>query len=88
MNFIIRYAVCFFTLDLTNLETYKFDVDTNWMLANVCFRDCLDEYINNDYFENITKRISECDVIINPIANNRMFDIITEFIDGSITNEQ
>ena len=33
-------------------------------------------------------KINEADVIVAPIADNRMFDLISEFVDGVITNEQ
>ena len=41
-----------------------------------------------DEVKEIVNKINEADVIVAPIADNRMFDLISEFVDGVITNEQ
>ena len=77
-----------FKLDLSNLITYKFDVNTEWMIAIAYFRGWIDDYKECNYVKNILKKIDGCDVVIAPIADNRMFDLIAEFVEGSITDEQ
>ncbi len=77
-----------FRLDLKGLKTYKFDMDTEWMIAIAYFRGWIEEYKDHNCIKNILNKVNDCDVIIAPIADNRMFDIIAEFIEGNITDEQ
>ena len=48
----------------------------------------LDEYKNNSLVLKIINELEDVDVIIAPIADNRMFDIINEFVENEITDEQ
>ena len=77
-----------FKVGTSDLNILKFDVDNNWMLAISYFRGWLDEYKESKIIKNIIQKINEADVIIAPIADNRMFDIINEFSEGSITDKQ
>ena len=77
-----------FKLDTRNLNILKFDVDNDWMLTISYFRGWLDEYKESKIIKNIIQKINEADIIIAPIADNRMFDIINEFSEGSITDKQ
>ena len=38
--------------------------------------------------DDIVNKVKKADVVIAPIADNRMFDILSEFVDGSITDLQ
>lgn len=71
-----------------NLKVLKFDVDTKWMLAIAYYRGRLDEYKNSKVIKEIDKEVKDADYIIAPIADNKMFSIISNFIDGEITDEQ
>lgn len=77
-----------FALKLNDLKIVKFNVDTEWMLAIAYYRGWIDEYRNNSIINNIINKVKNADIIIAPIADNRMFDLISEFIDGVVTNEQ
>ncbi len=88
ISFIDTCIVYCFRLDLRNLKMHKFEVDTEWMIAIAYFRGWIDEYKNSRFVKDILNEISHCDVIIAPIADNRMFDIIAEFVEGDITDEQ
>ncbi len=77
-----------FTLNINQLKILKFNVDTEWMLAIAYYRGWLKEYENNSLVNDIVEKVEKADVIVAPIADNRMFDLISEFVDGSITNEQ
>lgn len=77
-----------FQADLQDLKTYQFDVNTEWMIAIAYFRGWIDEYRDCEYVMSILRKIKDCDIIIAPIADNRMFDIISEFVEGNITDEQ
>ena len=88
ISFINMNMVYCFNLNLSNLNIYKFNVDTEWMIAIAYYRGWLEEYKESTFIKTIINKIKECDVIIAPIADNRMFDIITEYVEGSITDEQ
>jgi len=71
-----------------NLKVLKFDVDTKWMFAIAYYRGRLDEYKDSKVIKEIDKEVKDADYIIAPIADNKMFSIISNFIDGEITDEQ
>lgn len=77
-----------FSLITEDLKIAKFNVDTEWMLAIAYYRGWIPEYKQNIIIRNIIKKVENVDIIIAPIADNRMFDLISEFVDGVITNEQ
>ena len=77
-----------FNLNLTNLKTYRFDVSSSWMIAIAYYRGWLNKYCNHKVILDILKNTEKVDVIIAPIADNRMYDIITNFIESEITDEQ
>ena len=77
-----------FKLNLTDLIIYKFNVDLKRMIAIAYYRGWLEDYKNDSFIKNIIKIVNDCDVVIAPIADNRMFDIISEFVEGTITDEQ
>ena len=47
-----------------------------------------EQYEQDKILKSIIEKVENADVIIAPIADNRMFDLISEFVDGVITNEQ
>lgn len=77
-----------FHLDTNELNITHFAVNREWMIAIAYFRGWLDEYKNNNYVKKIIAKVNNSDVIIAPIADNRMFDIISEFVRGEITDLQ
>lgn len=83
-----RNFVYCFCLNTKNLKIYKFGVDTEWMIAIAYHRGWLENYKNNPLVEKIVGKLPSYDIIIAPIADNRMFDIIAEFVEGEITDEQ
>lgn len=81
-------SVYAFNLNLNGLRIKKFNVDKEWMIAIAYYRGWLKEYLNHPYVEKILSSVDEHDIIIAPIADNRMFDIISEFVRGEITDSQ
>ena len=77
-----------FKFDTKDLKIVRFDVNSDWMLAIAYYRGWIEEYENNTIIKQIVKSVEEADAIIAPIADNRMFDIISEFVEGTITDEQ
>lgn len=77
-----------FTLDLSGLKVVEFETDIDWMLLVCHFRKMILEYDNNPIILNLLNRIKDVDVIIAPIADNKMFNIMRQFGDGDITTVQ
>lgn len=72
----------------TKLNVVNFDIDEEWMLAIAYYRNRIPDYINNKKISNIIKKVDNADVIIAPIADNNMYLVIENFIDGIITDKQ
>ena len=77
-----------FRLNLNDLKIYKFNVNAEWMIAIAYFRGWLNDYKDSPLIKELINKLSSYDVIIAPIADNRMFDIIAEFVENEITDEQ
>ena len=77
-----------FKLDLSDLNVMQFVVNKEWMIAIAYYRGWINQYSNNEFLKSIISKVNESDVIIAPIADNRMFDIISEFVRGEITDLQ
>ena len=74
--------------DCTNLKGKEYTVSREWMLMIAYFRDRLGEYANAGIIKQLIEEQQGVDYIVAPIADNRMFEIIDQFIDGEITDEQ
>jgi len=70
------------------LKSRKYIVDRDWMLTIAYYRGTLDKYKAYPLISKLIKESRDCDYIIAPIADNRMFQIINSFIGGEITDEQ
>lgn len=74
--------------DCSNLKAKEFTVNRDWMLMIAYFRKRLGEFANSQIITSLVKELDDVDYIIAPIADNRMFEIIDQFIDGEITDIQ
>ncbi len=72
----------------TGLRGKEFGVSRDWMLMIAYFRERLGEYADSEVIRTLIKDVKGVDYIVAPIADNRMFEIIDQFIDGEITDEQ
>lgn len=70
------------------LKKREFGVSRDWMLMIAYFRERLGEYANSEMINRLLKENAGIDYIVAPIADNRMFEIIDQFIDGEITDVQ
>ncbi len=70
------------------LKKREFGVSRDWMLMIAYFRERLGEYANSEMINRLVKENAGVDYIVAPIADNRMFEIIDQFIDGEITEVQ
>lgn len=90
-SFVSRFpksCIYFISLDTAGLKNHIFSVDNEWMLAIAYFRGMIPPELRGEKIKKILKKLDGVDYIIAPIADNRMFAIITEFIEGLITDEQ
>lgn len=76
------------TFDTRDLESAVFNVSTDWMLAVAYFRDRIPEYADHPKIKEIEERVSNCDYVFAPIADNRVFETIDAFTEGLITDKQ
>ena len=79
------YVYSFNTLGLKGL---RFKVSPEWMLTVAYYRGLINDYSDNKLVIDLVKKIEECDYIIAPIADNKMYDIISEYVNGMITDKQ
>ena len=74
--------------DKTNLKGVQLGVNRDWMLMIAYFRNRLNEYSEHPIIKELLSLLEDVDYIVAPIADNRMFEIIDNFIDGEITDIQ
>lgn len=82
---------CVYIISLKNISKLKvieFDVSREWMILVAYFRGRLSEYGESKYLKKILKKIEKADIIVSPIADNSMYSIINDFINGTITDLQ
>lgn len=71
-----------------NLKGRIFGVTRDWMLMIAYYRNRLGEFANSGIICKLLEQNKDVDYIVAPIADNRMFEIIDNFIDGEITDVQ
>lgn len=91
VSFISTYddpSVYFMSFDDSDLKCKRYSVDREWMMTIAYYRETLDKYENHPLIKKIIKESRDCDYIIAPIADNKTFETINEFIEGNLTDEQ
>lgn len=73
--------------DPKGLKSETFKIDRKWMLTIAYYRKTIGDFSNTKYLDSLKVK-DDIDYIIAPIADNRMFEIINNFIDGFITDKQ
>ena len=73
-----------FRYSLDGLKIKRFDCNLEWMLAICYYRGTIEEYKSKDIINKIISEVENADVIIAPIADNKMFYIMAQFTDGEI----
>ena len=77
-----------FNFNHKNIKIKEFDISKEWMLLIAYFRGRIDKYKDSNIIKKLLKQIEDVDVIIAPIADNSMYEILQDFISGEITDEQ
>ena len=86
--FSMSHHIYSFFMNIKDLKILKFNVDTEWMFAIAYYRGWMDEYKNHPIIKRIKEKVEEADIIIAPIADNKMFDLIDEFVNGVTSDLQ
>ena len=71
-----------------NIKIKEFEVSKEWMILISYFRGKIDEYKDSKYLKDLLKSIEDIDIIIAPIADNTMYEILDDFSSGDITDLQ
>ena len=77
-------SVYSFICTFEGLNVLEFDCSLDWMLSICHYRRTLKGYDNSLKIQELIQKIEDADVIIAPIADNRMFYIMTLFAEGEI----
>ena len=81
-------SVYYLDFNVSELKCKQYKVNQEWMLTIAYYRGTLEEYSEHPTIKKLITESRNCDYIIAPIADNRMFQIINSFIAGEITDEQ
>lgn len=81
-------SVYYLSFNDINLKCKRYEVNQEWMMTIAYYRETLDGYKNHPKIKALVEESKDCDYIIAPIADNRMFQIINSFIAGELTDEQ
>lgn len=79
-----KSSVYSFKYSLDDLVIKRFDCTLDWMLAICFFRGTLGSYSGSDVITKIITETRAADVVIAPIADNKMFYIMAQFTEGEI----
>ena len=73
--------------NIQDLNTVRFNIDLEWMLAICYCRGTIKQYENHPILMSIKNKINTADIIIAPIADNKMFSIISSFAQMDINED-
>ena len=79
-------SVYVFSFDISDLNVVELYSDLDWMIIVCYFRKMLTKYNNHPIITNLINKIKDADVIIAPIADNKMFNIMRQFGEEEITS--
>ena len=71
---------------MDDLDIIEFKCDEEWMLLICYFRGYLEEYKNSPLIKKLLNKIKDKDLIIAPIADNKMYQILGSFASGMISS--
>lgn len=72
------------TSSFDGLKKIEFDCSLDWMLAICYFRGTINEYADSNIVQGIVKKIENADIVVAPIADNKMFYVMSQFAEGEI----
>ena len=87
VSFVCEYdkaSVYSFKYSFDGLNIIEFDCSMDWMLAICYFRGTIKEYAESSRVQHIIEKIGDADIVIAPIADNKMFYVMSQFAEGEI----
>lgn len=87
LSFVCEYdraSVYSFRYSLEGLKCVEFDCSLDWMIAICYFRGTIKNYAESETVRKVIKKTEDADVIIAPIADNKMFYVMSQFAEGEI----
>lgn len=82
-----KSAVYSFKYSLNSLRVKRFECSLEWMLAICYYRGTLGAFAAHEDVQRIVAETEAADVVIAPIADNKMFYIMAQFAEGEINAE-
>ena len=79
-----KSCVYSFRYSLAELKIKRFECNLEWMLAICYYRGTLGEFSLNSKVRQIVADVEAADVVIAPIADNKMFYVMAQFTEGEI----
>ena len=79
-----KSSVYSFRFASSGLKIQRFDCSLEWMLAICYYRGTLGKYGQSSIVRKIVSQVEKSDVVIAPIADNKMFYIMSQFAEGEI----
>ncbi|MCF0228317.1 MAG: DUF3990 domain-containing protein [Parasporobacterium sp.] len=77
-------SVYSFKYSLDDLVIKRFECNLEWMLAICYYRGTINKFRDNETIRKIVSEVEGADIVIAPIADNKMFYIMAQFTDGEI----
>ncbi|MBR5337845.1 MAG: DUF3990 domain-containing protein [Lachnospiraceae bacterium] len=87
LSFVCEYdksSVYSFRYSINGSKIVEFDCSLDWMLAICYYRGTIKEYVENSMVKSIVNKIEDADLIVAPIADNKMFYVMSQFAEGEI----
>lgn len=87
LSFVCEYnksSVYAFRCPTDGLKVVEFDCSLDWMLAICFFRGSIKEYTESNMVQEVVRKTEDADIIIAPIADNKMFYVMSQFAEGEI----
>lgn len=81
-------SIYVFEIDTKDLNVLTLDSSLDWMILISYYRGYLNEYSNSKVLTDILKKMNDVDIVVAPIANNKMFQILSDFALGNITSSE
>ncbi|MBR4235397.1 MAG: DUF3990 domain-containing protein [Clostridia bacterium] len=87
LSFVCEYdksSVYSFRYSFDGLKKIEFDCSLDWMLAICYFRGTIKQYAQSSMVQQIVNKVKDADIVIAPIADNKMFYVMSQFAEGEI----
>lgn len=75
-------------LKFNNLKIYSIDVSLEWAILIAYYRGYLDDFKESLIYKKYSTICNDYDVIVGPIADDRMYRVMTNFFNKEITDIQ